>query len=173
MHFINRLVLFLVVYPSVVVVHELGHYYFAAKLLCVPVEEVSFGIGRVLCVCRKGSTLFALRVFPFGGSTQMKAETRCTRRAQRMAFYSNRPAAKRALIMAGGCAANLLCAGMLWCVQRSGLTAALPKAAQVMLEYAALTHMLAGLLNLLPFPQSDGSRMLGLFMDRRRGGMRR
>lgn len=171
--FVNRFVLFLLVYPFVIVVHELGHYFVAAKWLRMPVEEVSFGAGRTLCVRRKDETYFVLRIFPFGGNTRMKAETGCTRRAQRMAFYSNRPAGKRALVLAGGCAANLLCAGVLWCTQRSGLTAVCPLAVQAVLEYAALMHMLAGLLNLLPFPQSDGIRMLRLVMERRRGGMRR
>lgn len=173
MYFVNRFVLFLLVYPFVVMVHELGHYFVAAKWLRMPVEEVSFGVGRVLCARKKDGTVFVLRLFPFAGCTVMRAQARCTRRAQRMAFYSNRPAGKRALVLVGGCAANLLCAGALWCAQRSGLTAVCPRAAQVVLEYAALTHMLAGMLNLLPFPQSDGNRMLRLVMERRKGGMRR
>ena len=170
---INSMVLFLLVYPSVIVVHELGHYFFAAKYLRVLVEEVSFGVGRALYAWKRNGTIFVLRLFPFGGNTQMKAEKGCKRRAQRMMFYTGQPAGKRAIVAAGGCMANLLCAGALWCASCIGMTAVFPQKAQVILEYALLTHMLSGMLNLLPFAQMDGNHILSMVMEKRRGGMRR
>ncbi len=56
----------LLVFGSVILVHELGHF-LAARHCGIHVEEFSVGFGPKLLQRKKGSTLYTLRLFPLGG----------------------------------------------------------------------------------------------------------
>jgi len=56
----------LLVFGSVILVHELGHF-LAARHCGIHVEEFSIGFGPKIFQRRRGSTTYTLRLFPLGG----------------------------------------------------------------------------------------------------------
>lgn len=53
-----------------ILVHEFGHFA-AAKLSGIKVEEFAFGFGPRILSKRRGETIYAIRVLPFGGFVKM------------------------------------------------------------------------------------------------------
>ncbi len=93
--------LFLVVLGSLVIVHELGHF-FAARLARVRVLE--FGVGlppRVLGFTRGGTT-YSLNLLPFGGFVRMLGEEASTLPGS----FSEKSAWQRLFILGAGSAMN-------------------------------------------------------------------
>ncbi len=68
---------FIFVLGLIIVIHELGHFYFArrAGVLC---HEFSFGMGPVLWQTKKGETMFSIRAIPIGGYVMMAGEDQDT-----------------------------------------------------------------------------------------------
>jgi regulator of sigma E protease len=72
--FILNLLLFIVVLGLIIVIHELGHYYFAKKA-GIRIHEFSLGMGPLLYSKRAdGDVLFAVRAIPIGGYVSMAGE---------------------------------------------------------------------------------------------------
>lgn len=67
------IVAFVFVLGLIILIHELGHFYFARKagVLC---HEFSFGMGPVLWQTKKGETVYSLRAIPIGGYVMMAGE---------------------------------------------------------------------------------------------------
>lgn len=68
---------FVFVLGLIILIHELGHFYFArrAGVLC---HEFSFGMGPVLWQTKKGETVYSLRAIPIGGYVMMAGEDQDT-----------------------------------------------------------------------------------------------
>lgn len=64
---IVTIILFLVILGILVISHEFGHY-IVGRLNGVRVNEFTVGFGPKLLSFRRGETLFALRLLPFGGA---------------------------------------------------------------------------------------------------------
>jgi len=64
---------FIFVIGIIIIIHELGHFYFArrAGVLC---HEFSFGMGPILWQKKKGETLYSIRTIPIGGYVTMAGE---------------------------------------------------------------------------------------------------
>lgn len=72
--FILNLIVFIIVLGVIIVIHELGHYYFAKKA-GIRVHEFSLGMGPLITSKRlDGDVLFALRAIPIGGYVSMAGE---------------------------------------------------------------------------------------------------
>lgn len=73
MSVILNIILFVVVLGIIVLIHELGHFYFAKKagILC---HEFSIGMGPALYQKRKGETIYSIRGIPIGGYVSMAGE---------------------------------------------------------------------------------------------------
>ncbi len=71
--FIFDLIIFIIVLGVIIVIHELGHFYFAKKagILC---HEFSIGMGPALFQKRKGETMYSIRSIPIGGYVSMAGE---------------------------------------------------------------------------------------------------
>lgn len=71
--FIFDLIIFIIVLGIIIVIHELGHFYFAKKagILC---HEFSIGMGPALYQKRKGETIYSIRSIPIGGYVSMAGE---------------------------------------------------------------------------------------------------
>jgi regulator of sigma E protease len=71
--FIFDLIVFILVLGVIIVIHELGHFYFAKKagILC---HEFSIGMGPALYQKRKGETVYSIRSIPIGGYVSMAGE---------------------------------------------------------------------------------------------------
>ena len=72
--FILNLIIFVLVLGLIIVIHELGHFYFAKKsgILC---HEFAIGMGPALYQKRKGETLYSIRSIPIGGYVSMAGES--------------------------------------------------------------------------------------------------
>lgn len=72
--FILNLILFILVLGIIIVLHELGHYYFAKKA-GIRIHEFSLGMGPSLYQRRAdGDVLFSVRAIPIGGYVSMAGE---------------------------------------------------------------------------------------------------
>lgn len=67
------LIAFIIILGIIVLVHELGHFYFArrAGILCY---EFSIGMGPVIWQKKKGETVYSIRAIPIGGFVSMSGE---------------------------------------------------------------------------------------------------
>lgn len=70
---ILSILVFLLTLTVIVVIHELGHFYFARKadILC---HEFSIGMGPAIYQKRKGEIIYSIRAIPFGGYVAMAGE---------------------------------------------------------------------------------------------------
>ncbi|MBN2300194.1 MAG: RIP metalloprotease RseP [Acholeplasmataceae bacterium] len=71
---IFNLLIFIIVLGAIIIIHELGHFFFAkrAGILC---HEFSIGMGPVLYQKRKGETIYSVRGIPIGGYVSMAGES--------------------------------------------------------------------------------------------------
>ena len=72
--FIIDLIIFILVLGVIILIHELGHFYFAKKagILC---HEFSIGMGPAIYQKRKGETIYSIRGIPIGGYVSMAGES--------------------------------------------------------------------------------------------------
>lgn len=72
--FLLNLVVFVLVLGLIILIHELGHFYFAKKsgILC---HEFSIGMGPAIYQKRKGETIYSVRGIPIGGYVSMAGES--------------------------------------------------------------------------------------------------
>ena len=63
----------ILVFGSVIFIHELGHFA-TAKFCGIKVNEFSIGMGPALLRHQRGETLYALRLLPIGGYVAMAGE---------------------------------------------------------------------------------------------------
>jgi len=72
--FLLNLIVFVLVLGVIILIHELGHFYFAKKsgILC---HEFSIGMGPALYQKRKGETIYSVRSIPIGGYVSMAGES--------------------------------------------------------------------------------------------------
>lgn len=72
--FIFDIIVFVLVLGVIILIHELGHFYFAKKagILC---HEFSIGMGPALYQKRNGETVYSIRAIPIGGYVSMAGES--------------------------------------------------------------------------------------------------
>lgn len=72
--FLLNIIVFILVLGVIILIHELGHFFFAKKanILC---HEFSIGMGPVLYQKRKGETVYSIRGIPIGGYVSMAGES--------------------------------------------------------------------------------------------------
>ena len=68
-----NIIFVLIIFTTIVLVHELGHFW-AARRAGIKVEEFSIGMGPRLLKFQRGETLYSLKLFPIGGSCRMLGE---------------------------------------------------------------------------------------------------
>ncbi|MBE0700293.1 MAG: site-2 protease family protein, partial [Acholeplasmataceae bacterium] len=71
---ILNIIVFILVLGIIIVIHELGHFFFAKKagILC---HEFSIGMGPAIYQKRKGETIYSIRGIPIGGYVSMAGES--------------------------------------------------------------------------------------------------
>src|SRR6056297_2030083 len=67
------ILVFIIIFSTLIIVHEFGHYYAAIKS-GVKVEEFGLGMGKKLYGYQRGETEFTLNLIPFGGFVRMLGE---------------------------------------------------------------------------------------------------
>lgn len=66
----TTIIWFIIIFGTIVIVHEFGHYFFAKKS-GILVREFSIGMGPKLFGSRKNGTAYTLRALPIGGYVRM------------------------------------------------------------------------------------------------------
>src|SRR3989339_2154790 len=72
--FLVNLIVFILVLGVIILIHELGHFFFAKKagILC---HEFAIGMGPAIYQKRKGETIYSIRSIPIGGFFSMAGES--------------------------------------------------------------------------------------------------
>src|SRR5690606_15973076 len=146
----------ILVLGSLVFVHELGHF-LAARWAGVRVLRFSVGLGKPIVSKRIGNTEYALSWIPLGGYVSMAGMNMGSLEGAndatgvpREEWFSERPAYKRAVILAAGVTMNLVFAAFLYGIVawKWGRMETLPvfvnEPAAEMVEYAALRPLAGG-----------------------------
>src|SRR5687768_9557551 len=124
MTFVITIVAFLVALGSLIVIHELGHY-FVARLCNVKVLRFSIGFGKALWMKPLGAdrTEWVVAAFPLGGYVKMLDEREGTVAPEELPRAFNRQSVwRRYAIVAAGPVANFLLAIVLyWILFVSGI----------------------------------------------------
>lgn len=68
--FVSWIVPFALVFGTIVLVHELGHF-LVARGVGIKVHEFAIGFGRAVLKRKRGETVYSLRLFPLGGFVKM------------------------------------------------------------------------------------------------------
>lgn len=152
---------FLVLLPIVLVsltLHELGHAYVAWKLGDPTAKEQGrLTLNPLVHLDPLGTLMFALTALianlPFGWARPVPVRP----------GYFRRPKEGMAIVAAAGPAMNflsaLLCLAVIRHVELGELTGEVVKNAYIV-------NVILGLFNLIPVPPLDGSRIVGVLMDR-------
>jgi Zn-dependent protease len=152
---------FLVLIPIVLVsltLHELGHAYVAWKLGDPTAKEQGrLTLNPIAHLDPLGTLMFVLTALianlPFGWARPVPVRP----------GYFRRPKEGMAIVAAAGPAMNfliaLVCLAVIRHVELGDLTAEV-------IENAYIVNIILGLFNLIPVPPLDGSRIVGVLMDR-------
>jgi Zn-dependent protease len=152
---------FLVLLPIVLVsltLHELGHAYVAWKLGDPTAKEQGrLTLNPIAHLDPLGTLMFALTALianlPFGWARPVPVRP----------GYFRRPKEGMAIVAAAGPTMNfliaLVCLAVIRHVELGDLTAEV-------VENAYIVNIILGLFNLIPVPPLDGSRIVGVLMDR-------
>lgn len=108
------IIIVLIVFSTLVVIHEAGHLV-AAKRLGVKVEAFSLGLGKRLCGIRLGGTDYRLSLVPFGGYVKMAGEDP-TEATGALDEFSSKPVGHRFWIIASGAITNYIFAFVLFSI---------------------------------------------------------
>ena len=94
----------IVIFGLIVFIHEFGHFLFA-KIFKIRVNEFAIGFGPAIFKKKKGETLYAIRILPFGGYCAMEGEN--GESDDERAFYKAKPI-KRIIVVAAGAVFNII-----------------------------------------------------------------
>lgn len=94
----------IIVFGLIIFIHEFGHF-MAAKLCGVKVNQFAIGMGPAIFKKQKGETLYALRLFPFGGFCAMEGENEDSDSDR---AFCNKKVWQRIIIVCAGAFMNLV-----------------------------------------------------------------
>lgn len=94
----------ILIFCVLIFVHEFGHF-FVAKACGVKVNEFAIGMGPVIYKKQRGETQYSVRALPIGGFCAMEGENEDSDEPR---AFNNKPAWKRALVLAAGPIMNFL-----------------------------------------------------------------
>lgn len=103
-------ILFIVIFSTLILIHELGHFW-AAKRANVKVEEFGFGLPPRLFGIKKGETIYSVNLIPFGGFVRLFGEDSTSEEARKSKrSFVNKSLRAQAKIVCAGVIMNLLLA---------------------------------------------------------------
>lgn len=109
MNLIVTILVSILVFGTIIFVHEFGHF-LTAKRFGVTVDEFSLGMGPAILKKEKNGTLYALRLFPIGGFVKMQGEDNEEdgSRSDDPGMFYNKACWKRMVVLSAGALMNLL-----------------------------------------------------------------
>lgn len=105
--FLLTAVVSLLVFGTVIFIHELGHF-LMAKYSGITVREFALGMGPVVFRWQRGETQYALRAFPVGGFVSMVGEDEEEEDAAQDGSFQKAPVGNRILVIVAGAVMNLI-----------------------------------------------------------------
>ncbi len=102
--FITTTIASVLVFGSVIFIHELGHF-IAAKKSGITVHEFALGMGPTILKFEKNSTVYALRLFPIGGFVSMEGEDE---ESDIPGSFTKAPLLNRVIVIVAGAVMNLI-----------------------------------------------------------------
>ena len=102
----------IVVFGTVILVHEAGHF-FTAKLSGVKVNEFALGMGPKIFSFGKKETKYSLRLLPIGGYVSMEGEDETSEDPR---SFNKAAVWKRILIVVAGAVMNLILGFLVLCI---------------------------------------------------------
>jgi len=116
---ILTIIVFLIILTSIVLVHELGHF-FAAKIFGIQVEEFGIGFPPRIIKIKKGKTLFSINALLLGGFVRMLGEEK---EVKKRGSFSTKSIGQRFWVLFSGVLANLSLAFLIFTI---GFTFGMP-----------------------------------------------
>ena len=112
--FLIKTISAIVIFGLIILIHEFGHF-ILAKACGVRVFEFSLGMGPRLFTFHSKDTDYSLKLFPLGGSCQMKGEVEEDGSDDEDSFQNKKPW-QRFLIVFAGPAFNFILAFIIGCI---------------------------------------------------------
>lgn len=107
------LILTMLVFGTMVFIHELGHF-LVAKKVGVTVHEFAVGFGPRLIRYKKDGTEYCLRLIPLGGFVQMEGEDKPSENPNDQGSLQNKSVKQKIAVVAAGCIMNYAAAILLF-----------------------------------------------------------
>ncbi len=104
------IVIALLVFFSIIIIHELGHFT-AARIFKMNVDEFTIGMGPRLFKIRGKHTLFSFRLLPIGGAVQLGEDFE----SDDPNAFRNKPVWQRMIVIVAGAIMNLIM-GLIVCI---------------------------------------------------------
>lgn len=104
------IVITLLVFFSIIIIHELGHFA-AARIFKMNVDEFTIGMGPRLFKIQGKSTLFSFRLLPIGGAVQLGEDFE----SDDPNAFRNKPVWQRMIVIVAGAFMNLIL-GLIVCI---------------------------------------------------------
>ena len=98
---------FIIVFATIVFVHEFGHF-ISARKSGMNVEEFGFGFPPRLVAIKRGKTVYSLNLIPLGGFVKIKGEDGEDRESSDS--FASKSIFRRAVTLAAGVFANVVLA---------------------------------------------------------------
>ncbi len=102
MEIIIAIIAFIFIFSTLIIIHELGHF-FMARRANIKVEEFGFGLPPRIWGVKKGETLYSLNAIPFGGFVRLYGED--SRDAKllknKRSFIAQKPRVRIGVVVAG------------------------------------------------------------------------
>jgi len=124
--FVDWVLPFAVVFGTIVLFHELGHFV-VARRAGVKVHEFAIGFGRALVQWKRGETRYSVRIFPLGGFVKLAGMDPAPDPEEEVApdderSFQRKPLWQRMAIIAAGPLANFVLAFLLLVVFYAAIT---------------------------------------------------
>jgi regulator of sigma E protease len=136
---------FIIVFATIVFVHEFGHF-ISARKSGMNVEEFGFGFPPRLFAVKRGKTVYSLNLIPLGGFVKIKGEDGEDRDS--MDSFASKSIFRRAVVLAAGVFANVVLAFVIftacYIVGAPQVTDNLPADAIVANKQTMIAGVLAG-----------------------------
>ncbi len=114
MHLFITILVFIIILSVLVIIHELGHYYFARRA-GVRVDEFGFGLPPRIWGKKIGETIYSINLFPFGGFVRLFGENpQETGAVTDLRSFNAKSLRERFSIVIAGVAMNLILAILLF-----------------------------------------------------------
>ena len=160
---IISIIIAIILFSIIVIFHELGHF-LLAKANGIKVNEFCLGLGPTLFGIQKGETKYSIKLLPFGGACIMEGEDESS---QDNRAFNNKSVWARMSVVFAGPFFNFIMAfifALIYCAiikfaKITFITTTVGSVIMTMVAYIITMNIGLGVVNLIPLPPLDGSKI--------------